>query len=151
MNYSTEKFIEYLEKVLKFDKEDIGSACPLLLKNDFRIFDYELGRNIHFFENVIYLAGGLVRSSFLALFTTDKVVTMKELMLTRPMHHLRRVEINSFYVSTAGIMAVATGNEINIAKYARGLFSAVDLTGTKKFSALDKALTIMYLKKSKRL
>jgi len=47
---------------------------------------------------------------------------MKELMLTRPMHHLKRVEINTFYVSCAGILAVAMGNETNVAKYARGLF-----------------------------
>lgn len=48
-------------------------------------------------------------------------------------------------------MAIAQNNEENVARFGRGLFNAIELVGTKEYSAIDKTVTLMYLTNGRRM
>jgi len=148
--YDCSKFIEHLAKALYVDSDIVCQHCPTLKESGLFIYDYQLGRDVHIYEQIIYMAAGLVLPSFITVLTSQRVVTKQEIRLTKPMHHLKRVKTNTFFVSTAAIMAIAQGDKENLARFGLGFFNAVDLVGSKQYTALDKAMTLIYLRNGKR-
>jgi len=89
--YNNNDFLALLIEALHFDSEAIGRYCPELRFQKFKIYDYQLGRSVHLLENLIYLASGQLRTSFLCMLTAEDTVKPKELRITKPMHHLKRI------------------------------------------------------------
>ena len=60
-------FINDLRTALPLNLEELLKRSDYLKGKDFMIYDYELDRNLHYYEHIIYLAAGYCRTSFLPL------------------------------------------------------------------------------------